>query len=400
VHGGGRHLCRPLVIAVAVLAVATPAAAQPSPEANQQTNQQRQRQVEGQLNAATATEQQLTAELATLEQQVSDGEARAADAKARQADAERQVETLRTQVEAAEASAVEAREAAADQAVRAYMRPDRESATAVLAARDPQELGKMKALVGEVAEHNQSVIETRTAAERELHQKKADSEQAQRLAEAAADQAESELATVTLRRNQQVALRDEMDRRIGELKVEQAALDAEEAQIQALIAERRRKTEAEAAARARAGTGGASRPAPGAGAGSNTGPNLGKVSGSGLIWPASGTVTSGFGSRWGTVHQGIDIAAPTGTPIWAAAAGEVFYAGEMSGYGNAVMIDHGSGMTTLYGHQSRIASSVGQHVNQGQVIGYVGSTGNSTGPHLHFEVRIGDTPRDPAPYLP
>jgi murein DD-endopeptidase MepM/ murein hydrolase activator NlpD len=135
-------------------------------------------------------------------------------------------------------------------------------------------------------------------------------------------------------------------------------------------------------------------------AGRSTAPNLGRVSGSGLIWPASGTVTSGYGARWGTVHKGLDIANATGTPIWAAAAGEVFHAGTFGGYGNAVLIDHGNGMTTLYGHQSRIAVSVGQQVSQGQVIGYIGSTGNSTGPHLHFEVRIGDTPRDPAPYLP
>jgi murein DD-endopeptidase MepM/ murein hydrolase activator NlpD len=389
---------RPLAVLVATLAIAAPAAAQQAtPEANQQANQQRQKAVEGQLDAATATEQQLTSELTRLDTEVKGGEARVANARARQAEAERQVETLRSQVAEAEAAAETARKAAADQAVLAYMRPDRESATALLAAHDPQELGKMKALVGEVAQHNQSIIKTRAAAEGELRQKKADSEQAQHLAEAASAQAESELAAVTSRRNQQAVLREEVERRIDHLKSEQAALDQEEAQLQALIAERRRKTEADAAARAGAGAGaGGSTASPGA----STSPNLGRVSGSGLIWPTNGTVSSGFGARWGTVHSGLDIAAPTGTPIWAAAAGEVFFAGVMGGYGNAVLIDHGNGMTTLYGHQSRIASSVNQRVGQGQVIGYVGSTGNSTGPHLHFEVRIGDTPRDPAPYLP
>ena len=113
------------------------------------------------------------------------------------------------------------------------------------------------------------------------------------------------------------------------------------------------------------------------------------------MWPARGTVTSEYGSRWGRLHAGIDIAGPTGTPIWAAKAGSVVVAGTQSGYGNTVVIDHGGDMTTLYAHQSRLAVSSGQSVSQGQVIGYIGSTGRSTGPHLHFETRYGGSPRNP-----
>jgi len=119
----------------------------------------------------------------------------------------------------------------------------------------------------------------------------------------------------------------------------------------------------------------------------------------GLIWPVSGPITSPFGMRWGSLHPGIDIGVPTGTPIHAAAAGKVIYCGWMSGYGNLVMIDHGGGIATLYGHQSRIASSCGEDVAQGQVIGYTGCTGFCTGPHLHFEVRVNGTPVDPLGYL-
>jgi murein DD-endopeptidase MepM/ murein hydrolase activator NlpD len=125
----------------------------------------------------------------------------------------------------------------------------------------------------------------------------------------------------------------------------------------------------------------------------------GGVSGSGLIWPVSGPVTSPFGWRWGRMHEGIDIGVPSGTPIGAAAAGTVIYAGWMSGYGNLVVIDHGGGLSTAYGHQSSIASSVGQQVGQGQVIGYVGCTGHCFGPHLHFEVRVNGSPVDPLGYL-
>ena len=118
-----------------------------------------------------------------------------------------------------------------------------------------------------------------------------------------------------------------------------------------------------------------------------------------FIWPVSGPITSPFGMRWGTLHPGIDIGVPTGTPIHAAAAGKVIWCGWMSGYGNLVMIDHGGNLATLYGHQSRVAVSCGESVSQGQVIGYSGCTGFCTGPHVHFEVRVNGSPVDPLGYL-
>jgi murein DD-endopeptidase MepM/ murein hydrolase activator NlpD len=122
-------------------------------------------------------------------------------------------------------------------------------------------------------------------------------------------------------------------------------------------------------------------------------------SSSGLIWPVNGPVTSPFGYRWGRLHAGIDIGVPYGTPIHAAASGTVVIAGWVDGYGNYTCIDHGGGMATCYAHQSSFATSVGAHVSQGQVIGYVGDTGHSFGAHLHFEVRINGNPVDPLGYL-
>ena len=118
-----------------------------------------------------------------------------------------------------------------------------------------------------------------------------------------------------------------------------------------------------------------------------------------LIYPFSGTLTSPFGPRWGRLHAGVDMAAAMGTPIRAAASGRVAIAGPTGGYGNYTCIQHAGSMSTCYAHQSRIGVSVGQSVSQGQVIGAVGSTGNSTGPHAHFEVRIGGNPVDPMGYL-
>ena len=118
-----------------------------------------------------------------------------------------------------------------------------------------------------------------------------------------------------------------------------------------------------------------------------------------LIWPASGPVSSGFGMRWGRLHAGIDIPLPVGTPLRASDGGRVMIAGWTGGYGNYTCIQHTGSMSTCYAHQSSIGVGVGQSVSQGQVIGSSGNTGNSTGPHLHYEVRINGSPVDPMGYL-
>ena len=124
------------------------------------------------------------------------------------------------------------------------------------------------------------------------------------------------------------------------------------------------------------------------------------VSEEGFIWPLDGPVTSPYGPRWGRMHTGIDIDGVTGEPVVASAEGTVVLAANYSGYGNAVMVDHGNGFTTLYGHLSSIDVDEGDEVQQGQVVGAVGCTGSCTGDHLHFEIRIDGTPLDPLPYLP
>ena len=130
------------------------------------------------------------------------------------------------------------------------------------------------------------------------------------------------------------------------------------------------------------------------------------VQGTGAMgWPCSGPITSPFGYRthpiFGTTifHAGIDIGVDYGTPIHAADSGVVVYSGWISGYGNAVIIDHGGGISTLYGHNQSLAVSEGQSVSKGSVIAYAGSTGNSTGPHLHFEIHVDDEKVDPERYL-
>ena len=169
-------------------------------------------------------------------------------------------------------------------------------------------------------------------------------------------------------------------------------LNASSAQVSAMLKERQAARAAAAAAAAQSSGG--------QGASDNW------VQGTGQFgWPVSGEITSPYGYRvhpiWGTTiyHSGIDIGVDEGTPVHAADGGVVVWSGWMGGYGYAVVIDHGNGLSTLYGHNSELAVDEGQSVAKGQVISYAGSTGNSTGPHVHFEVRVNGDPVDPMGYL-
>jgi murein DD-endopeptidase MepM/ murein hydrolase activator NlpD len=171
---------------------------------------------------------------------------------------------------------------------------------------------------------------------------------------------------------QQRTLLASYDAEIEEIEVETTSLEKEQSSIKKLIAERAKAAGA----------------APGS-----------------LMRPVPGAISSSFGPRihpiygYSLMHNGVDMNGAMGQQIAAAAAGTVFFAGVKGGYGNSIMIDHGGGMVTLYAHQSKFAVSNGQTVNAGQVIGYVGSSGVSTGSHLHFEVRINGNPIDPAKYF-
>jgi murein DD-endopeptidase MepM/ murein hydrolase activator NlpD len=118
-----------------------------------------------------------------------------------------------------------------------------------------------------------------------------------------------------------------------------------------------------------------------------------------MYTPSRGSITSAFGVRWGRMHNGVDIGSPMGDPIYAAMNGKIYYAGWEEGYGNVIKIDHGAGIQTIYGHCNKIDVIKGQIVNRGEKVGEVGSTGNSTGPHVHFEVRVDGIPQNPLKYL-
>jgi murein DD-endopeptidase MepM/ murein hydrolase activator NlpD len=237
---------------------------------------------------------------------------------------------------------------------------------------------------------NERAVRARKAAEERVAAVEDDLERTQlelQQQQQAQEEARSQLGSLASERQNLVELAAVQRRQVAAQVAQLEDITAaEEAQLEALIQERERELEARRRAL------GIAAPEPGAGGGM-------------FAWPVTGTITSPFGWRPNPFggspefHQGLDIAAPTGTTVTAAAAGTVIMAQWYGGYGNYILIDHGGGFSTGYGHLSAIYVSNGQSVARGQAIGAVGSTGESTGPHLHFEVRINGKPVDPAPRL-
>lgn len=391
-----------VVCAVAVVVTATlgPAAAQSVDEAKREQQQTRQRreEVAAQLDALHATDAQLEASVATLDTRISDQEIAVTRAQIAVARADAEARRLTDAAAVAAKRLADRRQLAAERAVSAYMHPDSTSTLEVfLGAKTVDEAERRYALTRQVARTDQDVIGGLRAAEADVRDRQAAAEAAQRDATQRRTEADQLLAQLQADRQQQTQARDVLAARMTEFRSEADALAAQENRLTRLIAQREAaQRAAEAAARRR--TAPAAPGAPSAPSTAVTGtrdPNA-----PALVWPVNGTVTSEFGTRWGRMHQGIDIAADMATPIKAAAAGTVFFAGEFSGYGNVVLIDHGRGFVTLYAHQSRLGVVQGQQVAQGAVIGYVGSTGHSTGPHLHFETRVDGAPQNPRLYLP
>ena len=223
----------------------------------------------------------------------------------------------------------------------------------------------------------------------EAHKKKLEEDRAKLVdLEKAALAKQAEIEQKKAERNV-VLQKAQNDRAVAMQAIEE--LNASSAQISAMLKERQAARAAATAVAAQA-----------AGQGSS----YTWVQGTGQLgWPVSGEITSPYGYRvhpiWGTTiyHSGIDIGVDEGTPVHAADSGVIVWSGWMGGYGYAVVIDHGNGLSTLYGHNSELAVDEGQSVSKGQVVAYAGSTGNSTGPHVHFEVRENGDPVDPMGYL-
>lgn len=346
-------------------------------------------QKKAELNAATVRVQGLQAQLDQTNAAIGQVRSHIGDLSAQERSTQRKVDWNTVQLRAAQASFKLHDDALRQRLVDIYENGDLSYASVLLSARSFSEFVERWTDLQLLISANQAAVRERKAAEEKVAAVEADLERTQmQLDQERTDQerAENQLATLADERRNLVAVADQQLRSVAAQVAEMEDLTAaEEAQLESLI----QQYEAQLASQRKAeGIAGEQPSAPGA-----------------FEWPVSGTITSPFGWRSNPFggapefHQGLDIAAPTGTTVTAAAAGTVIMAQWYGGYGNYILIDDGGGYSTGYGHLSAFYVSAGQQVKQGQAIGAVGCTGECTGPHVHFEIRINGKPVDPAPRL-
>ncbi|CAN5542098.1 peptidoglycan DD-metalloendopeptidase family protein [soil metagenome] len=320
-------------------------------------NSVEKRSLQGEINV-------LNENISELQMAINKLDTRIADVQAEIRTAEAEIASIQEEIDIVE-------DAATEQAVALYKNGGVETVEALLEAQTISELNDRLEMMGVAAEKN-------TDALIDYSRLKAEIQAVNRVLFAKRDELDKNLADQTGIQNQLADTKAELDSKLVQVseklvedKSHEADLLAENAELKATILQ----------AQAPPGV-------------TLSGPSV-----AGFIWPLNNSVTSPYGPRWGRMHTGIDIDGYTGEPIVASKDGTVIQAGSMSGYGNAVVIDHGGGVSTLYAHMSSIAVSGGS-VAQGQHIGNVGCTGSCTGDHLHFEVRLNGSPTDPMQYLP
>jgi len=334
-------------------------------------NNQELDELQNRIDHNAAEKQSLQGEINVLNEDITELQMAINKLDADIADIEAEIRTVEAKIADIQEEIDVVEDAATQQAVALYKNGGVETVEALLEAQTISELNDRLEMMGVAAEKN-------TDALIDYSRLKAEIQAVNRVLFAKRDELDKTLADQTKIQNQLAATKAELDTKLAAVseklvqdKSHVADLLAENAELKATILQ----------AQAPPGV-------------TITGPSV-----AGFIWPLNNAVTSGYGPRWGRMHTGIDIDGTTGEPIVASKSGTVIQAGSMSGYGNAVVIDHGGGVSTLYAHMSSIAVSGGS-ISQGQHVGNVGCTGSCTGDHLHFEVRLNGSPTDPMQYLP
>ena len=349
-------------------------------EVKSRLNQSANEIEQAERNAASAgTElQDAEARLAEVEDIVNDLSIQLEQQEARVAEAQRRLDDLR-------ARAAEVQAAFEARTVELFKRSYGSDIDAVLSSGNIQEAMDRRTLMEQVNESDRATIEqVRAAQGAVLTQQDVLEGEAERLEDLKAEQ-EVVLEQVRQIRQSKALAAANADARVAELAREEEDLEGEQERIEQLIAARQAPAPTIAP------------PSSTGGAGSDPIPSA--VSTSGYIWPTCGSVTSEYGRRWGRMHAGLDIDDNRSSAIVAARGGVVIFAGWSGGYGQLTLIDHGDGVVTAYAHQSAMMVGEGQSVSQGQRIGTIGTTGSSTGTHLHFETRVNGSAQNPRRFL-
>jgi murein DD-endopeptidase MepM/ murein hydrolase activator NlpD len=341
----------------------------------------------GEIEAASSRIEALEAQVAVASDKLATLEAELAESRRRLERLEALYEEQTEQLERLRRQLAIAQKRLEERLVELYQSPETDELSIILGVATLGEMIEQIDYINEIGKQDRAIVDevtrlkiaTRIARQKTAATKK----QVAKVTAVLAEKTEAERAARAALLAQQAslqALRESKSGLLSETRADREHAQEDLAELQAASAQ------LAATIQSSSGSGGSSGGSSGSG-----------VSSSGLIWPVNGVVTSGFGWRWGRMHEGIDISAPAGTTVRAAASGRVIYAGWMGGYGQLVVIDHGNGLATAYAHLSAIYA--GGSVSQGQAIGAVGCTGSCTGNHLHFEVRVNGSPVDPMGYL-
>jgi murein DD-endopeptidase MepM/ murein hydrolase activator NlpD len=406
-----------LLLFTLVASATVPLAARGSAQSSDKLDDIRQKQTETTTEIQAAEQellgirdqrQQLEVSLAQFTAALADANAKLAATQAESDRLANEAIALQMQIDDTQQKLERARTAARRSAVVLYLRSDSAAMLDLIGSADGSgSVVEGRQYLKHINGKRHAIADRVSALRSELNDQAAQLAENRHAADAARDQAAAQQAQVaTLQAQLQQAYDAAVTTDViytgkrDNLVAQKAQLDAEfQAESDRIAAELAAAAAAEAAAAAAAANANG-------GSGSASASNQGPMGNGTFARPIPGAaITSGFGYRTDPItgaqglHSGIDFGASCGTPIMAAGSGTVLSAGWNGGYGNATIINHGGGLATLYGHQSQIGVSVGESVSQGEVIGYVGTTGRSTGCHLHFEVRVNGNPVDPSGYL-
>jgi murein DD-endopeptidase MepM/ murein hydrolase activator NlpD len=402
-----RKVALGVVLAMATSLVAPPFAAHaatPDPSRQAEVQQEIER-LRGELDEVAGDEAEVVADLRVTQRRKVEEEARLAEIDARVDAAMAQLADAQTKLDAAGAVAQEAqrrldavqaqldeaRDDLRDQAVSSFMRygSSAEQLDVVLRAKNINELHNAVAFVDALAERQARIVDRFAELREDSESLEIDAQRARSDAVAQRNEVKTQTDALHTERAAQAKAAAAAEAESAHEQSLLGSLRAKRADYERRLREQQAESDAIASLLRRRGSGGP------------------HISGHGSLSApiANPQITSTFGYRIHPIygdrrlHAGIDFRAPTGTTLLAAAGGEVVFAGWKSGYGNTTIIDHGGGLATLYAHQSELDVREGQEVLRGRRIGLSGATGNVTGPHLHFEVRVNGTPVDPMPYL-
>jgi septal ring factor EnvC (AmiA/AmiB activator) len=393
-----------LLAAVATVALLLPtgAGAQQAEQRQLQEARDRLAQLSREIDTASRDAERADAELEDADRKLREVEAvvnEVAAAVDRQRGAVREAEERLAQVEA---EAAEVAEAFAERAARMFKEGANVPFETLLSSGGAEEAMTRTSYLRVISQADRVNIESLDAAEVAVSaQRQRLFEEQERLEAMLAEQQELLAEVEELRQSRALAAANAREQ-LQQLESEHDDLEADQSRLERLIRQKQEEARREADRRAAAEREAQRRAAAQQQQASSTSTSTARTSApssSGFAWPLCAPVTSEYGPRWGRMHAGIDQGASTGTAIGASKAGTVIFAGWQGGYGNLTLIDHHDGVVTAYAHQSRFAVSAGASVSQGQTIGYVGNTGNSTGPHLHFETRVNGSAVNPRQYL-